>query len=430
MNTVRYSLVVALLVALGAHSALAGGYQLNEHGTRAMGMGGAFAAQASDGSAIFFNPAGLAFQQGFRALIGVTPILPTNKYESPSGTLTKMKKQTFFLPHAYASYGLDNGLTFGVGFYAPYGLGTEWPADWAGRYLAVKTDLKSFYVNPTIAYKINDKFAIGAGCSYVFSNVKLRRKIQLALPTVPPTLLPDGQIDLDGNGHGFDFSVGILTKPVPELSVGVSYRHSVKIDYDGDATFSDLKAYPTPYGTLNFPMLFPGGKGKTTITFPNNAFVGVCLQPLNNLTLEADFQYIEWLKYDTLKIDLPLGPTQPPLINRPLQGPVASAKDWDNTFIIRFGGEYELDKIAIRAGYIFDKSPQPSKALEPMLPDADRHEFTAGFGYQISQEFSVDVAYQIILFKDRSVGMPENIFPGTYKSTAHLFGLSLGYAMQ
>ncbi len=429
MNTVRYCLVVALILVVASYGALAGGFQLNEHGTKAMGMAGAFVAQASDGSAIFFNPAGLAFQEGFRALIGVTPILPTNKYESPGGTITKMKKQTFFLPHAYASYGLDNGLTFGVGFYAPYGLGTEWPANWSGRYLAVKTDLKSFYVNPTIAYKISDKFAIGAGASYVFSNVKLSRKIQLALPTVPPTLLPDGQVDLDGTGHGFDFSVGILTKPIPEMSVGVSYRHSVKVDYEGDATFSDLKAYPTPFGTLNFPALFPGGKGKTSLTFPNNAFVGVCLQPTKNLTLEVDFQYIEWQKYDTLKIDLPLGPTQPPLINRPLQGPLASPKNWDNTYIIRLGGEYQINALAVRAGYVYDNTPQPPKAVEPMLPDADRHEFTAGFGYQLSKEFSVDVAYQIILFKDRSVVAPTNIFPGTYTSTAHLFGLSLGYTM-
>jgi long-chain fatty acid transport protein len=331
-----------------------------------------------------------------------------------------MKKQTFFLPHAYGSYALDNGLTFGVGFYAPYGLGTEWPSTYSGRYLAVKTDLKSFYFNPSVAYKVNDKFSIGIGGSYVWSKVTLNRKVQLVRPGIPPTVLPDGSIDLDGTGHGFDFSAGILTKPTPELSIGASYRHSVKIDYTGNAVFSNMGSYAS---------LFPGGVGKTRITFPNNIFVGVGLQPTTNLTLEMDFQYIEWSKYDTLKIDMPVGPTAPAPISRPLQGPSSSPKNWDNTFIIRLGGEYQLDKLALRAGYIFDKSPQPDQAVEPMLPDADRNEITAGLGYELSKEISIDVAYQIIFFHDRTVGLPANTFPGLYKATAHLFGLSLGYTM-
>lgn len=36
-----------------------------------------------------------------------------------------------------------------------------------------------------------------------------------------------------------------------------------------------------------------------------------------------------------------------------------------------------------------------------MLPDADRNELTLGLGYQFSDNLSVDVAYQLILFKDK-----------------------------
>ena len=39
--------------------ALGGGFAINEHGTKAVGMGGAFAAQADDPTAIFYNPAGI-----------------------------------------------------------------------------------------------------------------------------------------------------------------------------------------------------------------------------------------------------------------------------------------------------------------------------------------------------------------------------------
>lgn len=418
MNMVRYCIAVALILALGSSFTFGGGYQLNEHGTKAMAMGGAFAAQASDGSAMFFNPAGLAFQKGLRVMVGVTPIFPTNTFSSPTVAEVKMVKQSFFLPHAYGSYSLDNGITFGLGFNAPYGLGTEWPSTWAGRYLAVKTDLKSYHINPTLAYKISDRFAIGAGFTYVFSDVKLSRKIALALPTRPPTILPDGSITLDAKGHGVSFDVGILTKASDELSVGVSYRHSTKIEYDGTASFTDMSALSS---------LFPGGTGKTTLRFPNNAFAGIAYQITPKLTLEVDLQYIEWSTYDTLKIEIPVGPSAGPPLNRPLQGPSASPKNWDNTYMIRVGGQYQLDKLALRAGFVFDKTPQPNSVVEPLLPDASRNEITAGFGYELSPEFTVDVAYQVIFFRNRTLSAAENSFPGTYTSTAHLFGLSLGY---
>ena len=56
MSLTKTLLVLVVLIICGA-SAFAGGYQLNEHGARAMAMGGASVAQASDGSAIYFNPA-------------------------------------------------------------------------------------------------------------------------------------------------------------------------------------------------------------------------------------------------------------------------------------------------------------------------------------------------------------------------------------
>ena len=417
MDRVRFCVVVLLVTLLSVSVALGGGFQLNEHGTKAMGMGGAFSAQASDGSAMFFNPAGLAFQPGFHALIGVTPIIPSNKFGSATITETKMVSQTFFLPHVYASYCLDNGLAFGLAFYAPYGLGTEWPSTWAGRYQAVKTDLKSYYINPTIAYRISEKFAVGVGISYVFSDVKLDRKLQLALPTVPPTLLPDGNLSLDANGHGIEFDAGVMFKPTPELSIGASYRHSNEIDYEGTAVFTNMSVL-APY--------FPGGTGSTTITFPNNIFAGIAYQVSKDFTLEADYQFIAWTTYDSLKVNIPLGPVGP--TGRPLQGPSASAKDWGNASMIRIGGQYKLGGLALRAGFIYDITPVPDKTLEPMLPDANRYEGTVGIGYEFVKGISIDVAYQFILFQDRTVTNPPNSFPGTYNSNANLFGLSLAYA--
>jgi long-chain fatty acid transport protein len=423
MSMTRYFLAAAVILLVGGSVALGGGFQINEHGSRAMGMGGAFSAQASDGSAMFYNPAGLAFQPGFRVMAGATLIAPMTSYTSASGTKTDMKSQIFFPPHAYLSYGLDNGLTLGVGFYVPFGLGTEWPSDWAGRYAAVKADLMTYFINPTIAYKFSDQFSLGAGVSYVISNVSLSQKVPLAALG-----LPDGDLKLDADGNTVNFNAGFLYKPTPQVSIGASYRHSTKVDYEGTAVFSNMGAV-APF--------FPGGTGTTTIEFPNNIFAGVALQATPELILEADFQYIMWSTYDTLKINIPVGPSTPPPpagTGGPLQGPQALGRDWENTFMIRVGGEYQLQKLALRAGFIYDKTPQPDKSVEPLVPDANRIEFTLGLGYAISPNITVDVAYQFIHSSDRNAapatsGALALLAGGTYKSTAHLFGLSLAYSM-
>src|SRR5205823_13249941 len=67
---VRYALVLfaATPTLLGAQ-----GFAIYEEGTCAMGRAGAgVAAPSSDGSAMFFNPAGLAGLTGGHATIGVT----------------------------------------------------------------------------------------------------------------------------------------------------------------------------------------------------------------------------------------------------------------------------------------------------------------------------------------------------------------------
>ena len=61
-------ILIGLALCLGAIAPAARGsaFSIAELGARAAGMGTAFTSIADDGSALFFNPAGLAFQPGTR----------------------------------------------------------------------------------------------------------------------------------------------------------------------------------------------------------------------------------------------------------------------------------------------------------------------------------------------------------------------------
>jgi len=416
----RIVVTIPVIITMMVSHTLAGGFQINEQNARAMGFAGAFVAQASDASAVYFNPAGLAFQKGWKVLGGTTFIIPTTTFTgpAPSTTKTSMESQVFYPPNFYLSYGMRDGLAFGLGIFTPYGLGSEWPVDWTGRRLSVKTDLKSFYINPSVSYKVAENFSIGAGISYIIGDVSLKFRVPTYSSLTPPTPSPrDGTANLEADGTGFGFNVGLMFKPTADLSIGLSYRSLTDLEFSGEATFTDMQALTT---------YFPGGTGKTKLPLSSSLAGGIAYDASEQLTLEADIQYVGWAQYLELVVDLPEGPAFP-LTGKPLQADMASKKNWEDSFLIKVGGEYRLDRLALRLGYLFDTTPQPEKSVEPMLPDADRNELCVGFGYKLSDNLSLDAAYQLILFKNRTVSTGTNVFPGTYESTASLIGINIGY---
>ncbi|MDD8017535.1 MAG: outer membrane protein transport protein [Bacteroidota bacterium] len=381
----------------------AGGFQLNEHGARAMAQGGAFAARAYDASAIYFNPAGLGFQTGGSLYVGTTLITPKADFYGPTNLQlsdkTEMVNQMFTPINVYATYSVTEDLHVGIGVNNPFGLGTEWPDNWAGKFLTEKIDLKSFFISPTVAYKISDQVSLGIGFNYVTGDVTINRYVSDPFD-------PHAKINLSLSGTGTGFNAGILYKISPEFSAGVSYRSSVKIEASGSATFNPNRS------------VYPGGDASATLTLPSTAFVGVAYKGIDHLELEADYQYVGWSTYDKLVINFKKDGSA-----------VTSPKNYTNVYILRFGGEYTMDEWQFRFGYLFDHNPVPNAFVEPLLPDADRNGINLGVGYKINENFNIDLSYLFLKFDDRKAKNtdPSIAFDGVYRSYANLLGVNFGY---
>jgi len=401
---------VCLCVAaiLASATAFAGGFQLNELGSRAMAQGGAFAARASDPSAIYFNPAGLGFQSQAELYLGTTFIMPQVSFYGPVADAndpaisneTKMTKQTFTPISLYGTYPVANNITVGIGVTNPYGLGTEWPSTWVGKYITTRVDLASFFYTPTVAYRVSDKLSIGAGLNIVTGTVKLEQEENV--------INTDTKVSIDMNAKtAYGFNVGVLYKFTPELSAGVSYRSSVKLNAAGNVSFRP-----------QMPVVNVIDDDVTSsLTLPATGFAGLAYKVSANLTVEADYQYIGWSSYKQLEIDFKNDPTKN----------VISPKDYSDTYIIRVGGEYTMDALKIRAGYLYDHSPVASAYVDPILPDANRNGVNVGLGYQFTKNISADVSYMFLKFDQRQASNTVTNFDGTYNAMANLIGVSLGY---
>ena len=121
-------IVVLIMLFAGLQSAQAGGYQIPEAGIKAMGMANAFTAVADDASALWYNPAGLAFAKSGQVIAGGVLIAPNMRHTSNAGVGTSAKNDLALVPHLYISdIQEDTGIAWGLGVNAPFGTKMEWP---------------------------------------------------------------------------------------------------------------------------------------------------------------------------------------------------------------------------------------------------------------------------------------------------------------
>jgi len=412
-----------VLSALFIGTIHAGGFQLNEHGARAMGMGGAFTAVADDPSAMYFNGAGLTQLSGWNFMAGTSFIAPNSEFRGiyPDVTSYKTTAQTFVIPNGYATYGAGDWAV-GLAFNVPFGLGTEWPTDWPGRYLALKTDVRAFTITGEGAYKVMDNLSVSVGLVFSFATVTITQKIPYATdPTHPILFNGDALISLDGKDNSaFGYNFGILYKPISKLSLGASFHSQIKYNFTGTAT-------TTAVSQLAFET-FPAGNIGANLTTPFNLTFGAAYDVIPELKLSADFQYVGWSSYDTLTIDFANVPR------------VASPRLYDNSYIIRFGADYKLNNaLSFQGGIYYDKNPVKPQYLNPSLPDANRICFSLGANYKVTSNFTAAVSYLFIRSSELTITNSNELvvptyptdtqkFNGTYNSFANLGSISLSYS--
>ncbi|MBN2427583.1 MAG: transporter [Deltaproteobacteria bacterium] len=411
-------------------AAFGAGFHIHEQGAKAMGMANAFAAQADDPSALFYNPAGIAFQEGTKISLGVTVInVPETEFngttelgnsssnpaagDTVNGVDEKARKDIFFPPNLYITHSMvDRPFSFGIGFNSIYPLAKRWSSTSPFRDEIKELAIKPFNIQPTVAYRIDKwNLALAAGIDYTYAQVWLEKSPYTDVaPGVDGGATNLGDMEIEGDGDGWGYNFGLLWKPIEKVSVGVAYRSEIKLDISGDADFLSFVAPAgSPYGTFN-------GGASTEITLPDTWSFGIAYKPTQKLTLEFDADRFGWSSYKELDIDL---------TNSTIGDPAAAPKNWDDCWAYRFGMQYSVNEnLDLRLGYAYDTTPQPDSTVGPELPDADRHNYTFGIGYKFGNA-QFDLAYMFVDFKDRTVD--NDIQTGTYKSEAHLLAANLTY---
>ncbi|MGH7657140.1 MAG: OmpP1/FadL family transporter, partial [Gemmatimonadales bacterium] len=401
------------------------------------------------------NPAGLAGIDRQSISGGAPLIAPSGGFTNDfSGIRTDLNDRIYPVPTLFYQRPLNERWAVGLGFFAPYGLETDWPEDFEGRFLGYQSMIQSFYIQPTAAVKILDQVSVGAGLDVTYMRVNLKQHLDLAeAPTTTPGVtfgnlgIPVGtdfaDVELSGNGLSLGGHFGVLIQATDKLSFGARYlmRHNIEID-NGEVEIQQISTnillpqgnpLGAPAGTPLDGILAPQFTGAgpltaqdaaTSISLPEQIVVGVAYQLTPELKLLFDYQRTNWKVFDELVLDFEKLPT------------TILVEDYEATNGYRFGGEYDVSPTTVlRAGFLTHDGAAPPQTVTPNLPEGDRSEFTLGVGTHVGSGFVVDLAYQYIDQADRrgrttdgGLAVPTTaVNNGLYTFSAHLFGATLTY---
>jgi long-chain fatty acid transport protein len=411
MRTKRTLVVAAALLLVSAPAAWSAGFMIYEHGAAAMAMAGAFASLAKDPSALWHNPAGMAWLDGTRVLGGATFIVPRGTADFPDypGAPTYDQEDALFVPpNVYLTHQLSRKAVIGLGVFAPFGLGITWPdpETFPWRYLGTSGEMQTIFINPAIALKITDRLSLGLGASYITS--ELDQSVTQMMNMGEKTVDVPSDVSVDGNAWGFN--AGLLYRGYG-FRIGVNYRSGYTLEYAGTVALN-VPTYEVPFE----------GTGETSFAFPHLVTTGISFDLSKKIVLAVDLHYIFWSSYDsyTFHIEVP---------DLELAEDLTVETLWKNSYILRTGLEYQVsERLALRCGAFYDQTPQPASTMDSTLPDADRFAVTAGFGYRFGK-LTIDFAYHFEDFQKRTSERPDlpGFLQGTFKTQAHLFGINLGY---
>ncbi len=431
-GTLRVALPAAALIAATAGAALGSGFNIYEAGARATALGGAFTATADDGSAVFYNPAGIAFLEGTVLDLNLMPVVPDARFtgaEPPAPAVTgQTVSQSFPIPGVYLTHTTPRGLAFGLGVYAPFGLGVEWedPATWVGRQSSYDVDLATIYVTPVVAWRISERTAVSIGADVAWCDIELNRYSAIEYgPQATLVNVIDSSLDGTSDLH-VSPTCGVLVKPLDELSLGFMYHGEKTLNFDdGDATLSNV----APEGLRDAiaaqiaALGGPDHKISTDLRLPAFFSLGVAYQLLPRARLEFDAVRFNWSHFDRLELRF-----DNPLLDQTIE------EQYKDIWQLRLGLDLDVaPRWKAMFGYIHDNTPQPTASISPLLPDADREDFSCGLQWR-GDGWRLTASYMAVLFHDRSnvvdgdvVRFEDTQPAGSYDSVANIFGFGVGH---
>ncbi len=412
-------MIVALLVAGASASSL----DLVE-------VGGPFGTPAAtNATAVWWNPAGLAVHGGSSAIVEIAPTIGRVRIDRTNPDYGPI--DTSVLPEGFptevdyggtdrinfvgvvpfvgvqSDLGID-GLGLGAALYVPFarGGGLENP-EGPNRFMVRDATIQTVYGSLGAAYQIADLVSVGISGSLVVNRYRVDTdtsfyadlldgarvagfdEAELQTFQDPYSEQPGYAVNsvFDLRDTTATFGAGIYVTPTERVGISLAYQHGLQLDNEGDLTlrFGCPPAYDTiaraaaqGIGTCDTTVT---GRGSISYRLPGRIQAGVALRPTDRLRIEAMGAVVFWSVFEEYAIQPLVAPSAFTEAenqgNRAVASDLASAfRPWarDN----RTSGWVGIDakaelgqRLAVGGRLLYDRAAVPSSTLSANNYDAD-----------------------------------------------------------
>lgn len=422
MKKMIFKTPLGLAVALASSQLFASGFALNEQSISGMGTGFAGrSSSADDASTVFGNPAGMSRLKREQVSVGAATLFAKSDISQTRSTFGGQQDGDMVpvvtVPMGYYVNPIDEHWAFGVGFYAPFGLITDYGSGFAGRYFTNKSEVKTLTFQPTVSYAFNDKVSIGFGPT--INRISGELSAMVLNPFSPGT--NDGKLTSKGDDTALGFNAGILVQATDSTRVGITYHSKVSYHLDNAKTkvtggvFSLLGVSGESYDA------------SLDVDTPESVDFSVTHQLNDDWTLYLGSTWTRWSRFKDITIE---NSGLPPALSGTLSS-VTEEENWHDTWAHAIGASYQLNKQwVLRTGFSVDQSPTNNTNRSPRIPTGDRTVVSLGAGWTPVDNVTVDLAYSYLWeesVKVNDASASRGAYSSKYKNSASGFGTSITY---
>lgn len=403
--------------------ALAGGFYLQEQSPKETGRalsGGA--AAADDPSTVYFNPAAMTELSGIQTSIGgvalmasahqtnrgtyrTVPALPGARVPVSGNSGGNPFDKVIPVPSFYVTGQVTDQLWLGLGVNAPFGLKLDYDDGFFGRYDSLYTNLKTYNIQPSAAYKINEHFSIGGGVDVQYVKATLTN----ALPQLSPLIPTDGFARLKGDDWSVGWNAGLFYTG-GDTNFGVHYRSGISHRLKGTQDISGLLG-PIAVANGSFAATAP-------LDLPDIVTVSMMHRLTPQLRAMVTGRWYNWSRFKGIAVTSATGTTNKEL-------------DYKDSYSVSLGGEYDVSPaLTLRAGTMFDRTPTNPQHLTTRVPDGDRAWLTGGATFNISPAFALNLSYAHNFVEKANIIRPDSYYPSPATVTATTLSQTSGNADQ
>lgn len=426
-------LIPALLLTAFSGAASASGFQLLEQNLS--GLGNAYAgsaAVADNASTIYFNPAGMTQLQDREVSGGLAAIGPSFKFDDQGSSFTGNLASEgeggeaggwAAVPNGYLSWALTKDLYVGVGVGAPFGLKTEYDDRWVGAAQSIMFEVKTYNINPSVAFRVNDKVSLGLGVNWQRVEAEYVRLATVGGADSPGLAFGDlvtSTMKLDDDAWGWN--VGALFTLSPATKVGLSYRSEMKYHTKGDVK---LTSDGSVFGNATLAGLIAAGRQsdvEADLTLPDTFIMSVTQKLNDRWEMLGDVSWTGWSSIPKVDIMRSSGI---------LNGDNAQTLDTEfrDTWRVALGATQTLnDAWKLKYGIAYDQTPVKGDDTRlTSMPDNDRIWFSFGAQWAPNKDSKLDMGVTYIHVKDSDINNNQaaaarGIVTGEYEGSIWILG--------